>query len=578
MGFHTWGPAKTDKAYIGKNDNTPEYFYVEGGENKDVAVNFRVPWHALQRTNKDEMELVSDDLSTFALAEAPTISYEDSLLYPWKRLLIHDESICYSGRSGAWDVDSGLEDNAAIKTADGVTSFWRISENAYKSIKRFREFYDYVYSHDYTFEVDSSSNPDTSTWDVSKKYVVTSANSPIVGYTVHSAFDVYRFEPYSAQWVPAGLGYDISNNRWNKLTLADMSGLSASVTNTEAHRNAIKRKVWGAWSIEGSAAGNGVKGDTRTELGELAQFINVNDIAFHQAFVRFLSGTDNRAKNTYFQMVGPLYHTVVTAPAVYYTQEEADQINAEHEGEEEWTPITTETVKTPEETSFEPIEAEGSQAYEDSYKLRMLGWDLDTIIVTDNNGLQTKPYNLLEASYDHSFDKYWGDAHNIFFYMFDQGYEDYIKSQLQGILKFAFSNPDVTNTGNYFYKNFFDIQDNQFPATAYNHMAKIYYENAQYIYDSQIIDVYTNNNVSVPLSQSHGSAVACEKQFMQKRYDFLSTYALGQGGTDRYDFNDSTGGSGVQEARLFMSFVPYQDFYPTYYWNRTDNVKYLTEL
>jgi len=27
-----------------------------------------------------------------------------------------------------------------------------------------------------------------------------------------------------------------------------------------------------------------------------------------------------------------------------------------------------------------------------------------------------------------------------------------------------------------------------------------------------------------------------------------------------------------------MSFVPYQDFYPTYYWNRTDNVKYLTEL
>ena len=514
MGFHTWGPAKTDKAYIGLNDNTPEYFYVEGGENKDVAVNFRVPWHALQRANKDEMELVSDDLATFALAEAPTISYEDSVLYPWKRLLIHDESICYSGRSGAWDVDSGLEDDAVIETADGVTSFWRISENAYKSIKRFRDFYDYVYSHDYTFEVDSSANPDTSKWDTTKKYVVTSSTSPIAGYTVHQAFDVYRFEEYAGKWVPAGLGYDIANSRWNRLTLANMSGLAASVTNTEAHRNAIKRKVWGTWSVNGTAAGNGVKGDTRTEVGELAQFINVNDIAFHQAFVRFLSGTDNRAKNTYFQMVGPLYHTVVVSPAEYYTQEEADALNTEHEGEEDWTPVTTETVKTPEVTSFEPVEAEGSQAYEDSYKLRMLGWDLDTVIVTDNNGLQTKPYNLLEASYDHSFNKYWGDAHNIFFYMFDQGYEDYIKAQLQGILKFAFSNPDVTNTGNYFYKNFFDIQDNQFPATAYNHQAKIYYENAQYIYDSQIIDVYTNNNVSVPLSQSHGSAVACEKQFM----------------------------------------------------------------
>lgn len=574
MGLHTWGPAKTDKAYIGKNDNTPEYFYVEGGENKDVAVNFRVPWHALQRANKDEMELVSDDLATFALAEAPTISYEDSLQYPWKRLLIHDESICYSGRSGAWDIDSGLEDEAVIETADGVTSFWRVSENAYKSIKRFREFYDYVYSHDYTFEVDSSTNPDTSKWDTTKKYVVTSSTSPIAGYTVHQAFDVYRFEEYAGKWVPAGLGYDIANSRWNRLTLANMSGLSTSVTNTEAHRNAIKRKVWGTWSVNGTAAGNGVKGDTRTEVGELAQFINVNDIAFHQAFVRFLSGTDNRAKNTYFQMVGPLYHTVEVSPAVYYTQEEID--NAV-EGDDAFGK-TVEDVKTPAVTSFEPIEAEGSQAYEDSYKIRMLGWDLDTIIVTDNNGLQTKPYNLLEASYDHSFDKYWGDAHNIFFYMFDQGYEDYIKAQLQGILKFAFSNPDVTNTGNYFYKNFFDIQDNQFPATSYNHMAKIYYENAQYIYDSQIIDVYTNNNVSVPLSQSHGSAVACEKQFMQKRYDFLSTYALGQGGADRYDFNDSTGGSGVQEARLTMSFVPYQDFYPTYYWNRTDNVKYLAEL
>jgi hypothetical protein len=162
--------------------------------------------------------------------------------------------------------------------------------------------------------------------------------------------------------------------------------------------------------------------------------------------------------------------------------------------------------------------------------------------------------------------------------MFDQGYEDYIKAQLQGILKFAFSNPDVTNTGNYFYKNFFDIQDNQFPAVAYNHQAKIYYENAQFIFDSKIIDVYTNNNVDVPLSQSHGCAAPCEKQFMQKRYDFLATYTKRVIGDDYYNFTSSTGGSGVTEARLRMQFVPYQDFYPTYYWNRDDNFKYLAAL
>jgi hypothetical protein len=121
MGFHTWGPAKTDKAYMGINDNVPEYLIVEGGENKDVAVNFRVPWHALQRANKDEETLTTDDLQSYQLEYAPTTDYDPT--QSWKRLLIHDESICYSGKSGAWDVDCGLEGDPIIETEDGVTSF-----------------------------------------------------------------------------------------------------------------------------------------------------------------------------------------------------------------------------------------------------------------------------------------------------------------------------------------------------------------------------------------------------------------------------------------------------------------------
>ena len=590
MGFHTWGPAKTDKAYMGINDNVPEYFIVEGGENKDVAVNFRVPWHALQRANKDENELVSTDLLQYQLEYAPTTDYNPN--ESWKRLLIHDESICYSGTSGAWDVDCGLEGDAIIESDDGVTSFWKVSEKAHNSINRFRAFYDFVYSHDYTFNVCAATNPDpnnsTSTdefgnpvldefgdvsnkWDVTKKYLVTSNTSPIAGYTEHRPFDIYRYENYSKQWVPAGISYDRVNNRWNRLTIWDMSGLNTTIRDIDANRNAIKRRIWGTWSESGTAMTDGKKGNTRVTDGEIAQYINLQDIAFHQALVKLLSGTDNRAKNTYFQMVGPLYHTVEVSPAEYYTQEEID--NAV-EGDDAFGK-TTSDVKVEAVTSFEPIDPVGSQAYEDSYKLRMFGWDLDTVIITDNNGLQTKPYNLVEASYNHDHDRYWGDAHNIFFYMFDQGYEDYIKQQLRGILKFAFSDPKVTNSGNYFYMNFFDIQDNKFPAVAYNHQAKIYYENAQFIFDSHIIDVYTNNNVDVPLSQSHGSAAPCEKQFMQKRYDFLASYALIVKGQDKYNFTSSTGGSGVNEARLRLQFVPYQDFYPTYYWNRDDNFKYL---
>jgi hypothetical protein len=37
---------------------------------------------------------------------------------------------------------------------------------------------------------------------------------------------------------------------------------------------------------------------------------------------------------------------------------------------------------------------------ESTYKIRLIGDDLDTVLATDNNGLQSKAYNLIEDSYD----------------------------------------------------------------------------------------------------------------------------------------------------------------------------------
>jgi hypothetical protein len=37
------------------------------------------------------------------------------------------------------------------------------------------------------------------------------------------------------------------------------------------------------------------------------EYVDIEDVAYHQAFIRVVSGTDNRAKNTYFQIVGKLY-------------------------------------------------------------------------------------------------------------------------------------------------------------------------------------------------------------------------------------------------------------------------------
>ena len=149
----------------------------------------------------------------------------------------------------------------------------------------------------------------------------------------------------------------------------------------------------------------------------IAQYVDTDDISFHQAFIKYLSGTDNRAKNTYFQIIGPVYRWV-------------DEVAGTKE--------LIETIS--------------------SYKIRLIGDDLDTILATDNNGLQSKAYNLIEDSYDSSYEKVWGDLGNIFFRMYDLCFEDDIRAKLKIIMNKAGLLPSaVNNKGTYFYKTFFKV-------------------------------------------------------------------------------------------------------------------------
>ena len=66
-------------------------------------------------------------------------------------------------------------------------------------------------------------------------------------------------------------------------------------------------------------------------------YLDIEDVAFHQAMIRVLSGTDNRAKNTYFQIIGRIYEN-------------------------------------------------GQPTDKGDYKIRLMQDDLDTIFATDNNG------------------------------------------------------------------------------------------------------------------------------------------------------------------------------------------------
>jgi hypothetical protein len=72
---------------------------------------------------------------------------------------------------------------------------------------------------------------------------------------------------------------------------------------------------------------------------------------------------------------------------------------------------------------YHEVDGEFVPSGEGDNLIRLIGDDLDTILVTDNNGLQSKPYNLVEDSYDESFYDHWGDVGNLFFRMFDKCYE-----------------------------------------------------------------------------------------------------------------------------------------------------------
>lgn len=535
MGFQTWGPGKGDNACSGYDeDATPEYLLLEGGENTEPIVNFQRPWQTLQRLRTDFVRTgkttSGDGAYDYArdLKDTPTVSKAVSIKEPWAQLLIDDESIVYLSR-GAWDIDYGFVETEVSDTL----KYFDFSEGAKVSLLKFREFFDTVYLYDPTYNLIYDINSeDTTKWSIYKKYCILNNGTIRLSYQdpesneitykeyQNTDGDVYRFDEASKSWVPAGLYFD--NGKWERLNYSELIYNELKESYNPNNEEMIKSLLMLLFKNKISGQ-NGYEG-----------YVDLQDIAFHQAFIKFLSGTDNRAKNTYFQIIGKLY------------EEDSE---------------TGEWVKTD----------------KGDYKIRLIGDDLDTILVTDNSGLQSKPYNLIEDSYYAETDpkfaetyKHWGDVGNLFFRQFDKCFESDILGNLNSIMTKAAISPSSINTrgGSYFYNQFFNVQES-FPEIAYNHTSQIYYEAAYVIKNcgATYSFTFTNNDVD-PISQSHGSCLQCEKQFMKERLQFLAGYALSDQCLDNQLSTGDAGASGVK-LRLKLDFTPVQDFYPTYFYDKT---------
>ena len=430
-GFQTWGSAKGDKNTFGySKKTTPEYILLEGAENNGELCNWLAPWSP----------------------SIVTLSGET-----WKtQQLVVNEGVTSYVLSDSFDVDFGLDssdDKGNTMSADGQ-----------KTLNKFIEAYNFVYMHTINLlpykETYSLNDPRNTSLDITKKYYITSINYQDNTYFKGAQWDVFRYDKYSMLWVPAGLPV-LNSDGSQKLSTVR----SAYNTNVYEYEIFNLKKFHEQLGTSGVENINTYIEDLKTDFkNKFGTYFHVDDIIYHQAFIRLFAGTDNRAKNTYFKL------------------------------------------------------------FNKDCKIQLLQDDMDTILATDNRGLQKKPYFLLEPSLesDKTYKQMWGGS-SAFFELVDITYKDKIDDMLSTMLlqmKFgsAESSLDTWMTQYFYYVQRY------YPAVTYNYVSRLAYECAQIFFDNQKeAGVTWINNGQTPVSQEHGSCLESEIAFMRKRLTmFLS--------------------------------------------------------
>ena len=573
FGFLTWGSAKADKPVFGYGDDTPEYILVEGADNGSPGANFKQPWASFQCWNSKTGEDAEQQPKSVTLTDNFT------------GLLIKDETLKFeSSGTDPWDFDFGCK---AYKDAQGnETDYFYIPDAAKESFKNFVKFYNGCYEFDFTSYklwtnnsfsekgTDQKTTPEALYQDPRFKYYFqTTTNFNKVDGTTDkfATFDVVRYDAKKDIWVPAGLHYDDTTKKWESYNLKDWFKYAQQRASNDPEQGGLDlnisfgtpdgiemHNVMSVADVESSV----IPAYKKMFEAVINKYVDVDNLAYHQAFCRIMSGTDNRAKNTYMMIFGKRYtnkHKEGTEYQVYYSISSEDEYNGAigyFKANESWeedrskfylkdpvgvvSTINGDTllIKTRASEGVEEIKAPLTDLIEvaythpiddqTNYKLKFYQDDVDTIFETDNNGQQLKPHYLLEPPFDKEDEEYWGDGHSSLFYPFDICFQDKVNTYTGTLLNFLVgSSTTLENKNSNFYKYFFYVQK-YFPEIAYNHTAEIYYEMPQMFYNQRLRDNtisklsgFGNNNVSTPLSLSHGSCYESEVQFVTDRFKFL---------------------------------------------------------
>lgn len=326
-------------------------------------------------------------------------------------------------------------------------------------------------------------------------------------YWLHGAgadtYKVYYYNPATAKFeplvkIPTAWDADGRAAAWTE------AGSSTKLTDQLAGMSVTVRTAGGEETMTLEDAMATVGAADKEALNELFRqarvsyfkaraesYMDTRDIIYHQCFCKLFACTDNRAKNTYYWI----------DPAV-------------------------------------------------DKRVRLKQDDLDTILATDNQGRQTKPYHVLEHTKNAAGTNYWNGENNVLYTLIELAYPERMRTMLKDMFgKMAEIGGSVDG---YLQKRFFWVQE-YFPAAAYNEAGRVLYEAAQVMVNNGTLDVSQD-----PITQAVGDQLQCERQFMAQRLPMLMSWCEYEPGTDGVLTFRSSGDNPVYD----LTYTAYQHIYP----------------
>ena len=373
---------------------------------------------------------------------------------------------------------------------------------------------------------------DLATKDITNKYWCTTGTK---------AFHLIRYDFLTSQWVDAGLkgsdgNYAAVNLKTDLRTKATYEQYKSSTAYDEVN-NAFKKVLADFFKAHGKF------------------LMSLKSLLFNYNLVlRFKAGSDNSSKNTYY-VIDPMVQDM--------SAEANDNFSAWHLA-----------------TFGESFD------YTKCYLVYMAGDDMDSIFELNNMGNLTKPY-YVERLYpyaDGSSECLYEGMNNSLFNLSEVAFTfDEHSSMMNDILskmQSLVSNDDnllalkdnKQSVWGFLHKYFFNIQY-YFPQIAYLEQARIRYEFAE-------VMGHTGARGVRPISQSVGSNVENEMQFMEQRVVYMASFAefgsLGNGTgaigitdtTDQFAFRGSEMPDGSPSTFTF-TITPHQYMYPCGFFGQT---------